>query len=197
MPALIVDQRIQHCGHRFADRQEVTDIREIIMQKFDYSIRNYVDADLPALQAIRAAAFGPVFASFRELAGRGVADTVYSPKRAETGQANHLAHMCEPQSAHRVLVAEASGVPIGFCGVTCDRANQVGEIGLNAVDPEFASHGVGTALYRRALEVMREQGMTSAVVATGGDHSHAPARTAYGKAGFDRAIPSVLLLRNL
>ncbi len=167
------------------------------MQKLDYSIRSYAEGDLSALQTIRAAAFAPVFRSFRTLAGEKAAPFVYSPSNSEEGQEAHLVSMCEANSRHTVLVAEAEGKPIGFCGFTCDAASEVGEIGLNAVDPSFANQGVGTALYRAASEAMRQRGIKAIMVGTGGDDSHAPARRAYAKAGFDRAIPSVLLIQTL
>jgi hypothetical protein len=39
--------------------------------------------------------------------------------------------------------------------------------------------------------------MLAATVATGGDASHAPARRAYQKAGFEAQIPSVWMCRRL
>ncbi len=44
---------------------------------------------------------------------------------------------------------------------------------------------------------MKEWGAEVATVSTGGDPSHAPARRAYGKAGFGPAIPSVALYKLL
>ncbi|WP_437957583.1 GNAT family N-acetyltransferase [Sorangium sp. So ce119] len=70
-------------------------------------------------------------------------------------------------------------------------------IGLNAVDPAHAGKGIGTAMYEFALARMRQSGMKVATVATGGDPSHAPARRAYRKAGFDVEIPSVWMCRKL
>jgi GNAT superfamily N-acetyltransferase len=78
-----------------------------------------------------------------------------------------------------------------------DAARRVGEIGLNAVHPDHAGQGVGTAMYRHVLARMREGGMAVASVGTGGDPSHAPARRAYAKAGFGPAIPSLTLYRLL
>jgi hypothetical protein len=45
-------------------------------------------------------------------------------------------------------------------------------------------------MYSFVLNYMREAGMKSAVVTTGGDEAHAPARRAYEKAGFSGAVPS-------
>lgn len=73
----------------------------------------------------------------------------------------------------------------------------VGEIGLNAVKPSYANRGIGTHMYTFAIERMKAAGMRVATVATGGDDSHAPARRAYQKAGFNVQIPSVWLCRTL
>jgi GNAT superfamily N-acetyltransferase len=78
--------------------------------------------------------------------------------------------------------------------VQMNRETEVGEIGPNAVDPTHAGQGIGTAMYEFALADMRAAGLK---VATGGDRSHAPARRAYRKAGFDREIPSVWMCRAL
>jgi ribosomal protein S18 acetylase RimI-like enzyme len=53
-----------------------------------------------------------------------------------------------------------------------------------AVDPEHQDAGVGTALMERALAHIRSQGIELAVVATGGDPGHAPARALYERLGF-------------
>jgi GNAT superfamily N-acetyltransferase len=58
------------------------------------------------------------------------------------------------------------------------------------VHPEYQNRGIGTALNKFVLEKMKESGMKLAVVATGGDPGHAPARRAYEKAGY-RAFPGV------
>jgi hypothetical protein len=52
-------------------------------------------------------------------------------------------------------------------------------------------------MYCHALECMKDAGMKVATVATGGDASHAPARRAYRKAGFDAEVPSVWMCRRL
>lgn len=63
--------------------------------------------------------------------------------------------------------------------------------------PEFSGEGIGTKLYEFANDTMKAAGMIVATVATGGDNSHAPARRAYEKAGFNVQIPSVWYYRTL
>lgn len=165
------------------------------MSKFSFDIRPVAAADLAALHAVREAAFAPVFRSFRSLVGSAIARLTYA--NAEDGQGAWLDQMCNPDSRHRVHVAISDDRVVGFCGHTVDTHTQVGEIGLNAVHPDFAGRGIGTALYENALKLMREDEMEAATVATGGDPSHAPARRAYAKAGFCAAIPSVHLSQKL
>lgn len=78
-----------------------------------------------------------------------------------------------------------------------DRDGGIGEIALNGVHPDYAGRGIGTALYELALDEMAAAGLKVATVSTGGDPSHAPARRAYEKAGFDVGIPSVWMCCDL
>ncbi len=53
-----------------------------------------------------------------------------------------------------------------------------------AVDPPHQRRGVAARLTGLALGWMAGQGMTTAMVETGGDPGHAPARATYARAGF-------------
>jgi GNAT superfamily N-acetyltransferase len=55
---------------------------------------------------------------------------------------------------------------------------------LPAFWPDFQGHGIGTALTEFTLNWMKEAGMSVAMVETGGDSGHAPARRTYEKLGF-------------
>ena len=86
---------------------------------------------------------------------------------------------------------------VGFITIRMDKESLVGEIGLNAIDPNFSQRGLGTKLYQFAVGIMKEAGMKVATVATGGDPSHLPARKAYRRAGFTIEIPSVWMCQEL
>ncbi|WP_053233926.1 GNAT family N-acetyltransferase [Sandaracinus amylolyticus] len=150
---------------------------------------------LPRFEQIRAAAFAPVFASFRAILGDELYELVQA--RDDAAQPALLASMLQPDSGWEVYAAQRAAIVVGFVSVRLDPTTKVGEIGLNAVDPDHAGHGIGTAMYDFALARMREAGMRAATVGTGGDPSHAPARRAYAKVGFDAAIPSVWMSRIL
>lgn len=158
-------------------------------------IRPFQPDDLDALQAVRAAAFVPVFESFRQVVGPRIAAVAFA--HAEAEQARLLADLTAPGSGHEVWVAVAGYAVLGFVSLSVDEATRVGEIGLNAVHPDHAGRGLGTRLYRHALARMKARGMRVATVGTGGDASHAAARRAYAKAGFGPAIPSLHLYRLL
>ena len=57
-----------------------------------------------------------------------------------------------------------------------------------AVDPDAQGRGIGTALTEVATSWLREAGMMVAMVETGSDPGHAPARRVYEKAGY-RLLP--------
>jgi len=67
---------------------------------------------------------------------------------------------------------------------------------LLAVHPEYQNSGIGTELNTFALQKMKEGGMKLAVVGTGGDPGHAPARRSYEKAGYT-ALPLVRYYKDL
>jgi ribosomal protein S18 acetylase RimI-like enzyme len=159
------------------------------------TFRPVTAADAGAIEEIRRAAFAPVFASFRALLGNDIYDLAQA--KEDAGQAELLRSLLAPGSAWDVFVADFESNVVGFVSVRIDAEARVGEIGLNAVHPAHAGRGLGSAMYEFALAHMRQAGAKVATVSTGGDPSHAPARRAYEKVGFDRSIPSVWLCRLL
>jgi ribosomal protein S18 acetylase RimI-like enzyme len=65
-----------------------------------------------------------------------------------------------------------------------------------AVDPAAQRRGIGRALTDQATHWLRAQGMRVAIVETGGDAGHAPARRVYEQAGF-RVLPISRYFRKL
>src|SRR5262249_49935344 len=97
----------------------------------------------------------------------------------------------------RALVATVEEQVVGFVTFSCDARRAVGEIGNNAVAPDWQGQGNGTAPYDAVLAQMRATGMRVACVTTGLDEGHAPARAAYQKAGFSLGLPSVTYYQEL
>lgn len=160
-----------------------------------FHIRAYAPDDLATLHAIRAAAFAPVFASFRDIVGPEIATLGLAT--AEQKQAELLDAIAKPDSGHGIAVAEVNSAIAGFVSWKPSIAPGIGEITLNAVHPHYGGKGVGTALYDHALAALKAAGMQLATVGAGGDPSHAPARRAYEKAGFSVNLPSIYMYRRL
>jgi len=95
------------------------------------------------------------------------------------------------------LVAEVDGQVAGWVTWIINRDRNQGQIGYNGVAPEFRGHGIGTTLVRMALDKLREAGMPIAVVITGLDEGHAPARRVYEKCGFEPFHQSVTYVMEL
>jgi RimJ/RimL family protein N-acetyltransferase len=165
------------------------------MPRSDLDLRLATDGDLDRLQQVRRAAFAPIFESFRAILGDEFSSVTQA--RDDEEQAAHLRSLSQPGSGWELYVAERSSEIVGFVSVRLDRATKVGEIGLNAVQPDSAGKGIGTSMCEFAKDRMRECGIEVATVSTGGDPSHAPARRAYEKAGFNVGIPSVWLCSRL
>ena len=161
----------------------------------DVSVRIAGPDDFTSLDAIRGAAFAPVFASLRSRVGSAIADVAF--RDAEKEQQSHLRELLVLGDGRVVLVAARDGVACGFCAISWNAETGVGEIGLNAVHPTAQRQGIASRLYAAGLERLRAEGMRVATVGTGGDDSHGPARSAYAKAGFASAITSIHLYRAL
>lgn len=158
-------------------------------------LREALASELPVLEEIRQEAFRPVFASFREMLGDEVYRIAQQPE--DEGQQELLRSLLEKGSEWRVHVAERGAEVVGFVSFRLDPDRKVGEIGLNAVHPRHAGNGIGTKMFEFAIHTMKEEGMLVATVGTGGDPSHAAARRAYEKTGFDAVVPSVWMCKKL
>jgi ribosomal protein S18 acetylase RimI-like enzyme len=145
------------------------------------TIRPLGAGDIAAVVEFSLRAWAPVFESFRTVLGERVYQALY-PDWART-QARAVEAICQDEGAD-VWVAERHGRPVGYVAVCVHAEDRTGEIEMLAVDPLVQRQGIGTALTRFALRQLRDAGVVLAVVGTGGDPGHAPARRVYGKAGF-------------
>ena len=78
-----------------------------------------------------------------------------------------------------------------------DYKRRLGSISNNASDPLAGEKGVGHEMYTFVLDYFRKEGMKVAMVHTGLDEAHAPARRAYERMGFDKTVPEVLYFKEL
>ena len=143
-------------------------------------VRDYQAGDQSDLVALSLRAWAPVFASLEQVLGSEIFLRLQPDwrRRQESAVREVLAG-----SGGRTWVAETERGVVGFVAATL-QSEGVGEIQMLAVDPDDQNQGIGTALTGSATAWLRGSGATIAVVETGGDPGHAPARRVYEKAGY-------------
>ncbi len=145
-------------------------------------VRVFEERDQDAVVALSLRAWAPVFASLEELLGKsGVYSQMHPDWRVDQQRAVQAACSAEGM---RVWVAELDMVVTGFVAARLDHQEGMGEIYMIAVDPAYQRNGVGSLLTSFALQWFKDNGMVLAMVETGGDPGHAPARQTYERAGF-------------
>jgi ribosomal protein S18 acetylase RimI-like enzyme len=157
-------------------------------------IRPLADRDVGAVVDLSLRAWEPVFASLERVLGSDVFGRLHPDWREDQRRAVEGVLAAKEG---RVWVAEADGTAVGFVSVgVFDAERGMGEISMLAVDPDHQGRGIGTALTGFALDRLKEAGMKVAMVETGGDPGHAPARRVYEKAGYT-ILPIARYFKNL
>ncbi|MBN1812308.1 MAG: GNAT family N-acetyltransferase [Anaerolineae bacterium] len=160
----------------------------------DLCIRPVGENDVDALVRLSLLAWAPVFSSFEQILGPEIYAIIYPDWKKS--QREGIEGVCRDGEKTAVWVAEVDGIAVGFVAYELHLKDQSGEVQLLAVHPEYQNLGIGTELNDWALEKMKESGMKLAVVGTGGDPSHAPARRSYEKAGYT-GLPLVRYYKDL
>lgn len=146
------------------------------------TIEPYSADHLDAIIRLSLRAWAPVFDSIQTVMHPKVYQQLHPDWRVS--QTNAVEKTCTAEDV-KLWVAIETGSVAGFVAVKLHPRTSMGEIYMLAVDPDFQRRGMGTALTQFALRSMRDAGMSVAMVDTGGDHGHAPARRTYEKQGFD------------
>jgi ribosomal protein S18 acetylase RimI-like enzyme len=145
-------------------------------------IRPFEDEDLPSIIEFSLRAWEPIFASVREVLGDPIFFHLHPDWKVD--QAEAVRSSCRSDDLD-VFVAVADGRPVGFVAVALNAFHErMGGIDIIGVDPDYQRRGIGDRLTSFALDHMQGSGMDIAVVETGGDPGHAPARATYVAAGF-------------
>lgn len=141
---------------------------------------------------IAVKAWEPIRRGFKELLGEKLYEAFFNDWQSK--KKDSVINSLKSGRGYVVLV---EGTVAGFISYSVDENTKTGEILENAVDSMFKGMGIGTMMYNFVTEKMREEGMLYAVVTTGGDEAHAPARHSYEKAGFEKSLPSVKYFKEL
>ena len=145
-------------------------------------IREFCKEDVGAIVEFSLRAWEPVFASLREVLGDDIFFRLHPDWKED--QADAVRSACTNEERD-VFVAAMDGRPIGFVAVALNAFHErMGVVDIIGVDPDYQRRGISSQLTEFATEHMRSRGMDIAVVETGGDPGHQPARAAYEAAGF-------------
>jgi len=144
-------------------------------------IEPYSPRHLDAVIRLSLRAWAPVFESIQRAMDVDVYRALLPDWRVHQQQA--VEGICAAEDT-QVWVAVEAGAPVGFVAVKLHAETAVGELYMIAVDPDVQRRGIGAALTACALDWMKEAGMSVAMVETGGDSGHAPARRLYERLGF-------------
>lgn len=145
------------------------------------TLRPFASDDLDAVLDLSIRAWEPVFSSLEQVLGAEIVLRMHPDWRAD--QRHAVEEACRSEEVS-VWVAETEGEVVGFVGIKTDVEERLGEVYIIAVDPAHQRSGVGAALTQLALDELADAGMTVAMVETGGDPGHAPARDLYERSGF-------------
>jgi len=156
-------------------------------------IKPYEPSDVEAVVRLSLRAWSPVFDSLKKALEPSVWQQFY-PDGWQVSQEKSVRDTCA-NADMKTWVAIEGGNVAGFVVVRF-HDGKLGEIYMIAVDPNYQRRGIAMAMTDFAVDRMQEAGMEIAMVETGGDPGHAPARAAYEKAQF-RALPLARYFRKL
>ena len=149
----------------------------------DACIRDYQPSDGEAVVALSLRAWAPVFASMERVLGHEIFVRLHGEDWREY-QARSVRGVLADDTM-RVWVAAADDAVAGFVAATVlDAERRPGEIAMLAVDPAYQRRGLGSALTGFGTRWLRAAGMRVAMIGTGGDPGHAPARRVYEQADY-------------
>ena len=157
-------------------------------------IRPYSERDLEVIVELSLMAWEPVFTAWQEILGPKLYPLAIYPDWRKSQQ-EVVERACKDETIN-TWVAIVDESVVGFVAYELDEKSKTGEIRLIAVHHEHQNHGIGTELNTFALQKLKDGGMKLAVVGTGGDEGHAPARRSYEKAGYT-ALPLVRYYKDL
>lgn len=147
------------------------------------SIREYRVGDEDAVVDLSIQAWTPVFECMAAVLGSDLDARLHGREWRVFQAAAVRSTLANPEM--KIWVADLDDHPIGFvAAIIRDLDRGLGEIEMLAVDPQHQGSGLGEALTNYATAWLRDVGMRVAMIGTGGDPGHAPARRTYEKAGY-------------
>lgn len=154
----------------------------------NFKIRPFDQNDMVDIVTLSLLAWEPVFTAWQRILGPEIYSIAIYPDW-RVGQKEVVEKTIQKEGL-LTWVAEVDGKAVGFVVYGLNHETKIGEVQLLAVHPAYQNHGIGTELNTFALDKFKENGMKLAIVGTGGDEGHAPARRTYEKVGYT-GLPAV------
>ena len=172
--------------------QQATDLTKMLVAKHrstkgsDVPVRPAGEQDLASIREIVRNIWDIGWEyNFEQKFGR-IDETVWHERTTPTIINSLKGHIEE------VVVAEVNGDVAGFMAYRApQQGRKIGSIGYNGVARKYRGRGIGAALLRRSLGLLREKGMTHATVGTGLNEGHRAARRMYEREGFEPIMESI------
>lgn len=147
-------------------------------------IRGYQPSDEVAVVEFALRAWAPVFRSLAEVLGGELFGRLHPGEGGWRGYQEAAIRKTIGDHSLSTWVAEVGEMVVGFVSARLTDDRDIGEIFMLAVDPTHQGRGIGTSLTEAATDWLRKSGARVALVETGGDPGHAPARRVYAKADY-------------
>ncbi|GAB3513736.1 GNAT family N-acetyltransferase [Spirosoma knui] len=145
-------------------------------------IEPYKSSHLNAIIDLSLRAWEPVFDSLEKVIDPELYQQFY-PNDWQVSQQEAVEATCKAADV-KVWVATDAEEVVSFVAVKIHADSNMGEIYMIAVDPAYQLRGIGKSLMENTLDWMKTAGVLIAMVETGADPGHAPARNTYEKLGF-------------
>jgi len=155
-------------------------------------IERFDRQQLAAVVRLALRAWAPVFDSIQKVMDSEVYSLLHPDWRVSQSKA--VEDACTAADAQAWVAIDGDSI-VGFVAAKLHSA-VLGEIYMVAVDPDYQRRGIGTGLAESALSWMKAAGISTAMVETGGDPGHAPARRTYEHLGF-RVLPIARFFKKL
>jgi len=137
---------------------------------------------IDAVVELSLRAWAPVFESIERTLHPDLFRRSY-PDGWQASQQQAVRDVCS-SGEFEVFTANEGDETLGFIAIRLDEKTKMGEIYMIAVDLDKQGRGIASALTQFARARMKSAGREVAMVETGADPGHEPARRTYEKAGF-------------
>ncbi len=169
----------------------------ILAQKNGLVLRQAAPEDFPKIDEITVICYTAIHESWVEMQSESIYEVLQTPGVTWQERKIKQNHDLYAEHPEWVWVLEQDAEIIGFVTFKIDFEHHFGLIENNGILPQYAGNGLGRFMYRYVLDYFRKQGLKVAIVETGLDDPHIPARRAYEAVGFDRSAPITLYWQDL